>query len=234
MRVALRNRNVRKFVRGVKQRTEKAKERGLSMRETRVEKAHLSPRASAVAMQKARSLLREAEKAIARRSYDEAERLLIQVLTTDPTSSEGQAHLAKLYIKTDRNAKAEALYRELLMEQSDISFHANLGLACYKQGKYEESCVAYQEAFNLDPKSPERAAALGRACIAAKHYEEAAQLLEFATERLARDVALLTMLADCYERLGNKGAAQDTYQKIHRLQPYDESIKEKIAALSSV
>ena len=234
MRVALRNRNVRKFVRGVKQRTEKAKERGLSMRETRVEKVRLSPRASAIAMQKARSLVREAEKAIARRSYDEAERLLIQVLTADPNSSEGQAHLAKLYIKTDRNAKAEALYRELLVEQTDVSFHANLGLACYKQGKYEEACQAYQEALNLDSKNPERAAALGRACIAAKRFDEAAELLEFATERLARDVALLTILAECYERLGKKGEAQDTYQKIHRLQPYDEAIKEKITALSAV
>lgn len=204
------------------------------MRETRVEKSANNPRTTAMELQKARSLLREAEKVMARRRYDEAEKLLIQALTTAPTSTEARAQLAKLYLLLDKNAKAEALYRELLTDIDDMSFHANLGLACYKQGKYEESCQAYQQALNLDPKNPERAAALGRACIAAKHFTEAAELLEHATERLARDTALLQMLGECYERLNQPRDAEEAYKKIHRLQPYDEAIKAKIAALAGV
>ena len=56
---------------------------------------------------------------------------------------------------------------KLLKERDEVSFHANLGLAYYRQGKYVDACFAYQEALNLDPKNPARAAALGRACIAA-------------------------------------------------------------------
>lgn len=232
MRIALRNRGVRKFVRGVKQRTEKARLRGMTMRETRVEKQGLSPRASAVQMQKTRTLLREAEKVCARRSYDEAEKILIQALTLTPASQEARAQLAKLYLLMNKDAKAEALYRELVVEEQHVSLFANLGLACFKQGKFSEACDAYQEAFNLDPKNPERAAALGRACMAAGHYSDAAELLEFAAERLARDTQLLHMLGESYEKLGQLKQAEDAYKRIHRLQPYDEAVKAKITALA--
>lgn len=234
MRVALKNRNIRKFVRGIRQRTEKARERGLTMRETRIAKPSSNPRTFAVEMQKSRSLLREAEKMMARRQYDDVERLLIQALTVTPTSIEVRAHLAKLYLVMDRDAKAEALYRELLLEEVNISFHANLGLACYKQGKFGEACISYNNAFQMDSKNPERAAMLGKSCIAAKRYAEAIELLEFATERLARDVELLGLLGSCYEMLGNNPAAQEAYRKIHRLQPYDENVKKKLEVLASM
>ncbi|MDP7069411.1 MAG: tetratricopeptide repeat protein [Candidatus Peribacteraceae bacterium] len=232
LRIALNNRNVRKFVHGVKARTEKARERGLTMRETRVDKPTKSPRASAIDMQKLRSLLREAEKTSARGRYEESEKSLIQALTISPGAIEVRAELAKLYLLMDRDVKAEALYRDLVSEISDVSFYANLGLSCYKQGRYEYACEAYQEAMLLDPKNPERSASFGRACIAAKRFSDAAELLEHATERLARDTVLLHMLAECYESLGHLNDAEDTYRKIHKLQPYDERVKEKLSAFT--
>lgn len=234
VRVVLKNRNVRKFVRGVRLRTEKAQERGMTMRETRVEKPTKNSRASAIEMQKVRSLLREAEKASARQKHDEVERLLIQALTLDPKSTEARAELAKMYLRTNANAKAEALYRELLSCSNDVSFHANLGLACYKQKKFEMACESYQEALNSDPRNPERAATLGRACMAAKRYNEAVELLEKAAERMARDTELLQILAECYERKGDLKGAEDAYYRIHRIKPYDEAVKEKLSALTSV
>lgn len=231
-RVAFKHRNVRKFVRGISKRSEKAKERGLTMRETRIEKPTKNPRVSAIEMQKVRTLLREAEKTTARRNLDDTEKLLIQALTLSPDSIEVRAELAKLYLRMERDAKAEALYRELLSDTDEVSFHANLGLACYKQRKYELACVSYQEAFNLDPKSPERAAALGRCCMAAKRFSEAADLLEKASERLARDTEILHMIGECYEQLGDLRSAEDAYLRIHRLQPYDEVVKQKLSALT--
>lgn len=230
----MRNRNIRRFVRGVKQRTEKAKQRGLTMRETHVDKSVSNPRTTAVERQKARTLLREAEKSVARRRYDEAEKILIQALTTCPSSIEARAQLAKLYILGGRDAKAEALYRELLNESQEVSFYANLGLSCYKQSKFEDACEAYKKALDLDPKNPERAAALGRACMAAGRYADAVVYLERSVERLSRDTALLAMLGECYERLHQPHEAQEAYKKIHRLQPYDEVVKEKVASLSNI
>jgi tetratricopeptide (TPR) repeat protein len=167
-RVLLRNRNVRKFVRSVRQRIHSAEERGaVLVEETKVEKPRKNPRTSAIELQQVRSLVRQAEKALAQGKNMDAERAFIQALTILPNAYDVQAQLARFYLQTDREQKAEAMYRELLGYIDDVSFHANLGLAYYRQGKYVESCYSYQEALNRDSTNPERSAALGHACIAA-------------------------------------------------------------------
>jgi len=202
------------------------------LEETVIPKPRKNPRISAIELQQVRSLTRDAEKALAQQKFDEAERLFIQALTINHDAYDVQAQLAKLYLLTDRDHKAEAMYRELLQHRDDVSYHANLGLAYYRQGKYVEACYAYQEALNRDPKTPERSAALGRACIAAHRFEEAAPLLEKAVARLTRDTSMLHLLAECYLQLGHADKAEEAYRRINKLEPYDESVKEKISALA--
>lgn len=233
-RILLRNRSVRKFVRGIRQRTQSAQNRGVVLEETKIEKPKKNPRTSAIEMQEVRSLLRNAEKALAQEKFNQAEQLFIQALTIDPHAYDVQAQLAKLYLISGRLPKAEAMYKELLRYCDDVSLYANLGLAYYQQKKYVESCHAYQEALNRDPKAPGRSVALGSACIAAKRFEEAAPLLEKATERLSRDTGLLHLLAECYLQLGYKDKAEEAYRRINRLEPYDEAVKEKLSSLARV
>ena len=232
VRVALRNRNVRKFVRSVNVRSNHAEQRGF-LPETKIERDQKTPRTTAVELQKMHSLLRQAEKHLAREQYTDAEKLLIQALTAAPEATEARAELAKIYLLTDRESKAEAMYKELLKEGNDVAFHANLGLACYRQGKYEHACVSYGQALALDPKNPERSAALGRACIAARRFQDAVPLLEKSVERLARDTALMNLLAECYLQLGLQDKARETYRRIHKLRPYDDDVKEKLNALTA-
>ncbi len=234
VRIALKNRNIRKFVHGVKARTEKARERGLSMRETQVAKPNRSVRSSAVSQQKLRSLLREAEKTSSRENYADTERLLIQALTIAPDSHEARAELAKVYLYTNRDAKAEAIYIDLLYDSDEVSFYANLGLACYRQKKFDKAYAAYSDALNLDPKNPERSAALGRTCMALGNFSEAAELLERACERMLRDTSVMFLLAECYEKLGDLHSAEEAYKRIHKIQPYDERVKAKLQGLASV
>lgn len=234
MRLLLKQRTVRRFVRSVQQRFEEAEERGaVLVEETVVEKPMKSPRTSAIEMQQVRTLLRSAEKAIAQQKTEEAERILIQALTIQPHAHDVRAQLAKLYLTTGRESKAEAMYKELLTHCDDVSFHANLGLAYYKQEKYVDACYAYQEALNRDPKNAERSAALGRACIAAHRFEEAAPLLEKASLFLSKDTQLLHMLAECYLQLGAKDKAEDAYRRINRLEPYNEDVKTKLKAVAA-
>ncbi len=235
LKIVVRNRMVRRFVRSIRYRAALAEQRVLNVVEERVIcKPKKNPRVSAMEMQQVRTLFRSAEKAIAQSKTEEAERLFIQALTIDPTACDVRAELAKLYLTTEREPKAEALYKELLQQQDDVSFHANLGLAYYRQAKYVDACRAYQEALNRDPKTPERSAALGRACIAAHRFEEAAPLLEKAAHRLGRSTELLHLLAECYLQLGHKDKAEETYRRINRLEPYDEVVKAKMAELAKV
>ena len=42
------------------------------------------------------------------------------------------------------------------------------------------------------------------------------------------------MIGECYEQLGDLRSAEDAYMRIHRLQPYDEAVKQKLNALAGV
>lgn len=233
-RVALRNRSVRRFVRSMRERFHSAEDRGVGVvDEQPVARPKKNPRMSAIQLQKVRSLLRSAEKEEAMQRYAEAESLLIQALTVLPDSLDAQAELAKLYLTTKRYAKAEALYQELVTKRDDVGFYSNLGLANYMQGKYVEACYAYQEALNRDPQTPERSAALSRACIAARRYKDAAPLLEKALQRMSKDTELLNLLAECYLQLEEPAKAEEAYRRINKIEPYNEGVKEKISALAS-
>jgi tetratricopeptide (TPR) repeat protein len=235
LKILVRHRLVRRFVRSIHHRSSIARERGFYQIEQRAPvRLRKNPRVSAIEMQQVRSLFRSAEKAVAQGKCDDAERLFIQALTIDPTTCDVRAELAKLYLTTEREPKAEALYKELLQQHDNVSFHSNLGLAYYRQGKYVDACRAYQEALNREPKASERSAALGRACIAAQRFEEAAPLLEKAAARLSRDTELLHLLAECYLQLGHKDRAEETYRRINKIEPYDEQVKGKIAELARV
>ena len=234
-RAVLRNRAVRRFVRSVKQRFQSAEDRGAIFVEERIiARPKRSPRTSAIELQEVRSLVRQAEKAIAQEKMEDAERLFIQALTASPNAYDVQAMLARLYLTTARENKAEAMYRELLQHRDEISFHSNLGLAYYRQAKYIEACQAYQEALNRDPQTPERSAALGRACIAAQRFEEAAPLLEKACQRISRDTELLHLLAESYMQLGQTEKAEEAYRRINKMEPYDEEVKAKLVSLARV
>ena len=233
-RILLRNRSIRRLVRSMKMRFQSVEDRGASLTEERtIEKPRKNPRTSAIELQKVRSLMRSAEKEIALQNNAEAEHLLIQALTINPDAIDTKAELAKLYLTTGREAKAEALYRELTTKRDDVSFFANLGLAYYKQGKYVDACYAYQEVLNRDPQTPERSAALGRACIAARRFKEAAPLLEKAIMRLARDTELMHLLAECYIQLSENAKAEEVYRRINKIEPYNEGVKQKISDLSA-
>lgn len=232
VRILLKQRTVRRFVRGIRQRLQSAEDRGaLSVEEIKAPKPAKNPRTSAVELQQVRSLVRSAEKALAQDKIEDTERFLIQALTIHPHAHDVRAELAKLYLTTNRESKAEAMYRELLLNRDDVSFHANLGLSYYRQEKYVEACYAYQEALNRDPKNPERSASLGRACIAAHRFEEAAPLLEKACAFLSRDTELLHLLAECYLQLSMKEKAEEAYRRINKLEPYDEDVKAKLQSI---
>jgi Flp pilus assembly protein TadD len=234
-RLALRYRAVRKFVRGIKNRSDSASERGFqSVEDQPADRPTAYSRTTARQLQEVRSLIRKAERSHAQGQMEEVERIYIQALTVDPGAYEVRAELAKLYLTTGRELKAAALYRELLEKQEDVSYWSNLGLAHYRLEQFDDACKAYQQALNRDSNNPERCYALGRACIAAGRLRDAAPLLEKASARLSRDTDLLRMLAECYVSLGQIDRAEEVYRRINRLQPYNEEVKAKLAALANV
>ncbi len=192
------------------------------------------PTVGARELQQARSLIHAAERALKRGKHEEAEVFFIRAITANPSSAEARAKLAKLYLDAEKNQKAEAMYGELIgIRSSDAACYANLGLACFRQGKFEDACAAYRTAFDLDPLNPERQAALGRSLYSAGRPEEAVEFLERAAGRLTRDISLLKLLGECLMQVSDTARAEDVYRKINKIQPYDEEVKKILAGIAS-
>lgn len=233
-RVALKNRSVRKFVRSVKSRVKSAEERRIQLvQEYPVDKPNTNSRSTAIQLQKVRTLINAAERAEARGKLEEAEGCYIKALTAYPDAHEAHAQLAKLYLNMGRDKKAEAMYRELLAKIDDASCYSNLGLAYYRQGKFDRACAAYEKSLERDPQSHKRMAAFGRALFASERFGEAMEYLEKATARLSRDTELLRLLAESCEKSGDLEKAFEVYKKINKLEPYDEEVKGKLVVLTS-
>lgn len=235
LRGVLRSRNARRIVRSVRAGFAAAEQRNAKwLPDTPLVKDQKSPRTRAIEMQEVRTLLRDAEKCLAKLDARGAERVLIQALTIQSDARDVKAQLAKVYLLCNKEQKAEALYRELLKEQEEPALFANLGLACYKQEKYVDACKAYQGALNLDPKNPDRCMDLGRACIAAKRFEEAVPLLAKASAASPRNIDLLHLLARCYVQIGDEESAGETYRRINKLDPRDEAVKTRLKQMAEV
>lgn len=235
LRGILRSRNVRRIARSVRRGFSAAEERNAKwLPEQPLSRDLRSPCTRAIELQQVRTLLRQAEKALAKMDAKGAERALIQALTIQPDAKEVKLDLAKVYLLSAREPKAEALYKELLREHKEPALYANLGLALYKQNQYVESCKAYQKALNKDPQNPERSYDLGRACVAAKRFEEAIPLLDKAAKAAPRDIELLHLLAQCHLQIGGMDHAEETYRRINKLDPRDEVVKTKLREMRAV
>lgn len=231
VRLLLKQQTIRRFVRGMKQRAHVVDAETGPMSEKTMERGNrMSLRGADV--QKIRGFVCGAEKALAQQKVEEAEKYFIQALTVNAHAYAVRAELAKLYLSTGRASKAEAMYRELIADRTEVSFFANLGLACYQQGKFTDACVAYKEAYEHDPKNPMRAASLGRSYMAAGCMVEASQYLEKASLGCARDTELLRLLAECYVHTGDRTKAQEAYRRVNKMEPYNEEIKERMLALA--
>ncbi len=235
LRGILRSRNARRIVRSVRAGFAAAERRNAKwLPDTPLKREAKPPRTRAIEMQQVRTLLRQAEKALAKLDARGAERALIQALTIQPDAKDVKVQLAKVYLLSSKEPKAEALYHELLKENEEPALFSNLGLACYKQEKYVESCKAYQEALNRDPKNPERSYDLGRACVAARRFQEAAPLLEKVALASPRDIELLHLLAKCYLQLSDSDHAEEIYRRINKLDPRDEAVKSKLKEMAAI
>lgn len=232
LRGVLRSRNVRRIARSIKVGFSAVEKRNAKLLpDTPAIKERRNPRACAIELQKARTLMRQAERDIAKRDTGSAERALIQALTLLPDDIDIKTELARIYLETSREHKAEALYRDMVHSKEDPALYGNLGLACYKQEKYGPAAKAYSKALELDPNNPERAYDLGRAYIATHNFKEAVPLLHKAANALSRDLDLLHLLAQCYMQVRDLDLAEEIYRRINKLDPRDEEVKARIGEL---
>ncbi len=148
---------------------------------------------------KADSLVKRAEIHLNRGEARQAEKLLIQALSLDPSAVEAYNKLGLIYLKQESFGKAESIYRKLILTVlSEPAYFSNLGLALYGQGKLEDAKINYKKAIELDNTRSGRFFSLGRIMRELGELDEAVAHLRKAVEMEPRNIDFMLTLAEFY------------------------------------
>lgn len=177
-------------------------------------------------------LLRKAETHFARAEWRDSEKILIQIIALDEHNPKANLFLALTYLHREEWKRAELILQKLIeLEPKEAKHFSNLGLTFYHQKKYPLAREAYENALRLDATSPARWLALGQVYLKLKDFAAAEEAFKNAVKRDHRNLDYLFALAETYELAKNDKAAVKTYERILELSPYNETVKEKLAAL---
>ena len=108
----------------------------------------------------------QAEKLLQSGQYDQALPLLQSAVRHEPSLAAAQFGLGFAYLQLDRNADAEAAFRNVLQLQPDLAgAHYNLGLIYWRQNRLDQAISELQRAVASDTKDPRTAYVLGMAFL---------------------------------------------------------------------
>lgn len=180
-------------------------------------------------------LLRRSEMHLAKKSYEEAEKILIQILAIKENHIEANEKLALLYLQQKSYRKSENLYRKLAeLRPKDPAVFTNLGLALFSENEYEEALACYQQALKLDPKHPMRHSNIGQVYFVLRDFENAVSHFKLAIKGSPRNVEFHFMLADTYREAQAYEKAKSAYEEILEIEPYNSEAKEEVARLTAM
>ena len=121
----------------------------------------------------------QAEKLLQSEKYEQALPLLESAVRHEPRLAAAQFWLGYAYMRLERDADAEAAFRQVLHLQPDQpGVHYNLGLIYWRQDRLDQAVSELQRAAALDPKDPQAAYLLGMVYLQKDDTAEAIQWLQ--------------------------------------------------------
>jgi arylsulfatase A-like enzyme/tetratricopeptide (TPR) repeat protein len=123
--------------------------------------------------------IKQAEGASANREYDDALKLLDDVIAEDPGIMEARQVRANIYLELDRPEEAIAECKEALKTDEEYEGAIFTMAQAYKRlKKYDEAISGYNRIMQLDPRDPKPYVNLGEIYCDLKDFDEAMANLE--------------------------------------------------------
>ena len=123
--------------------------------------------------------IKQAEGNSANREYDDALKLLGEVIAEDPGIMEARQVRANIYLELDRPENAIAESREALKVDEEYEAAIFTMAQAYKKlKKYDEAIAGYNRIMELDPRDPKPYANLGEIYCETKEFDKAIASLE--------------------------------------------------------
>jgi len=164
--------------------------------------------------------------------YDEAARLIEQLIEWTPDHSQALAALGGVYVAMGRNADAEIVSRRSCSLKPLRACYVNLGIALQRQRRTEEAIAEYERALAIGPPTIELFLNLADAHAYAGRTPEArkyfARAITSAEERLRvnlQDSGRRAILAYCLAQVDEKARARSEIEQALQHRPDDRTVR---------
>lgn len=173
------------------------------------------------------NLFKKAELELKRGNVQDAEKLYIKAIAMNPSLIEAHAKLGAIYLNQEQYAKAELIYRRLVLAVSDDPvYFSNLGLSLFQQEKYQEAKEFYEKAIELDPNRPGRFYSLARINHMLEDLDNAFLNIQKALTLDPDNLDYGLTLANWYVEKGMNADAKMILEKIEKHWPENEEAKD--------
>ena len=168
----------------------------------------------------ARTLVADAEKAIAASDFDSAISILDRALELDPRNAAAFANRGRAHRRKGQYAPALADYEKAVEIAPDVSqYWANCGEARRRNGNTAGAIEAYDKALALDSRNAFALGMRGEAWKRDNKFEKAVPDLEEATRLEPREPSWWAMLGEAHANLGKLDEAVRDFTSALELDP---------------
>lgn len=175
----------------------------------------------------------KAEVLIEHHEDQEAEKILISIISVEKKHINAHVLLAALYLRKKQFSRAEVLYKKIMQLQNtkDPKTISNLAFCLFELNHLEDALLLYEESLALDSQNPKRYTNIAQVLYILKRYDKAIFYLKKAQKMKPRDTFILFMLADTYKEAGRKKIAKAVYKNILDYEPYNIAAREEVSKL---
>lgn len=170
-------------------------------------------------------LLKKAKLNISKWEYELAKNYIIEWLVIDKFDKNLNIELAEIYIIEENAAKAEYVYKDLLLvHNNDFNILKKLAYVLSLQEKYDMAIEMYKKAHELNKKDFDVINMIWHLIFYKESYEEAIYFLKIYIKNNSRDIDVLMLLWQSYYKLNLLSDSLDMYNKILEIEPYNDKI----------
>lgn len=171
-------------------------------------------------------LMKKAELELERNQDEEAMKTLIQVLALDENHRKANELLAKLYLRSTQEKKAELIYRKLIdLYPFDPEFYASLGHSYFQRHQFKAATKAYEKALSIDKNNPQRYLHLGNVYATKKEFKIALEHYVKAHRLDVRNIELMFLIIEVCLQNSDPISAREYLHKILDYEPYNQQAK---------
>jgi len=157
----------------------------------------------------------EAQAALARGHYAEAERGFREVLRMSPDLAAAHAKLGVVFMRTNRlNEAIEAFTKARELAPHLTGIDLNLGLAFYRQRNFPEAIPAFSRALDTRPGAFQPRFLLGLSYFMTDDYAHTVQTLEPLSSQEKTDLDYLYVMGICCGKLKRQTDSDKTFEQL--------------------